>query len=352
MPAQISQNGLMSHLTLCLVLTTAVAACQPSEDAGNRALTVPEDWEILEAYIVMDRVWHARDEEIRRMDVPDDERARLRKETQGDYPDVTLAASAARRIIEAGRSRVREAAEFLVDHAIASPTHEKYITLGMTTLAKEVGPDWMAVESYLHDLKNWREASDVIDTADVSDEEKQGLRGQLGARPKAMHAIAAGMAIVDAGGDHPRLLEAAEFLIGSGAHEPGANTHVLMAANALAAYFPHYDDWPVMLQLIAGMFSPSEEIAGFVKTLADRAEDPLVRATARYHAAAMLIPKINARQTTPAERETLRMQAIQLASGLSRGIEQVLFGSLETSPTTFAEREASLLATIQTMTVE
>ena len=328
-----------------------VTACQPSEDVSSEALGVPEDWEILEAYLVMDKVWHARDEEIRRMKVPDDEKARLRGGTQGDHPDVTLAAAAARRIIETGRSRVREAAEFLVDHSFASSIHENNVTLGMATLAKEVGPDWMTVESYLDGLRNWREASHAIDTADVSDEEKQESLEQLGARPKATHAIAAAMAIIDAGADHPRLLEAAEFLIGRAAHELGANTHVLMAANALATYFPHYDDWPVMLQMIAGMFSPSEEISGFVRTLAERAEDPLVRATARYHAAAMLIPKINARRTTPAERETLRMQAIQLAKGMSRGIEQALFGSLGTSPTTFAEREASLLATIQTMTV-
>ncbi len=325
-----------------------LAACQPASDVSSEALDVPDDWQILEAYIVMDGVWHARDEEIRRMDVPDDERVRLRKETQGDHPDVTLAAAAARRIIEAGRPGAREAAEFLADYSIASPIHEKNVTLGMATLAKEVGPNWMAVEGYLEDLRSWREASQVIDTADVSDEEAS--HGQLGASPKATHAIAAAMAIIDAGADHPRLLEAAEFLIAQGTNEPGANTHVLMAANALATYFPHYDDWPVMLRLIAGMFSPSDEISGFVRTLAERAEDPLVRATARYHAATMLIAKINASQTTPSEREILRTQAIQLAKGLSRGIEQVVFGSLETSPTTFAEREASLLATIQTMT--
>lgn len=338
-----------------LFLPLALAACELPQDVREEAVDAPTDWQIVEAYVAMDRAWHVRGGQIEGMDVPDDEEARLRRETQGGHPDVTLAASAAMRIIESGQARVREAAEFLVEHTASSPTREKNVTLGMETLASEIGPDWMPVQRYLDDLASWHEAKHTIDEANVSDDEKHGLREQLGARPKTMHAIAAAMAIVDVGvDDHPRLLDAAEFLIESGTHEPGANTHVLMAAKALVTFYPHYDDWPRRLAQINGMFFPSDELLEFVRALAEQAEDPLVRATARYYAGVSLIPKINARTIKELERGVLRTQAIQLARGMSSGIEQVAFdsgGTAQTSATTFAEREAELLTAIQTMTV-
>ncbi len=334
-----------------LALLFTIAACEPRDHIGEGATNGLNDWQIVEAYVALDRAWHARDEEIMGMDASDDEKARLREETRGEHPDITLAAIAATRIIESGQPRVREAAEFLVEQTRSLPIGEQYVTLGMATLVKELGPDWTLVEAHHQEVAVWTEAMETIPGAEVSDEEKRDLREQLGERPKAMHAIAAAMAIVDAGADHPYLLEAAEFLIGKGAYEPGANTHVLMAANALSAHFPHYDDWSLMLGQIAGMFTPSEEISGFVRRLAEQAEDPLVRATARYHAAAMLIPKINAGTITSEERETLRKQAIELVTGMSRGVEEAEFVSWESIHPTFAEREADLLATIQTMTV-
>lgn len=342
---------LISRAPGSVVLLLTLAACEPFNHVGEAATGAANDWQIVDAYVALDRAWHARDEQIMWMDASDNEKDRLREETRGEHPDITLAAVAATRIIESGQPRVREAAEFLVEQTWSLPTAEKYVTLGMATLANELGPDWTLVEAYHEDIAAWTEAMQTIREAEVSDREKRDLREQLGERPKTTRAIAAAMAVVSAGADHPHLLEAAEFLIGKGAHEPGANSHVLMAANALAAYFPHYDDWPLMLGQIAAMFTPSDEVSGLVRTLAEQAEDPLVRATARYHAAAMLIPKINAGTMTPDEREALRKQAIQLATGMSSGIEEAEFVSLASSHTTFSEREAELLATIQTVTV-
>lgn len=339
---------------LCLALPLALATCQPAGDVGKEATDAPSDWQIVDAYVATDRAWHARDQAITEMDLSDDEEEKLRRETRGEHPDVALAAIAAMRIIESGQPRIREAAEFLVEHTASSPTREENVSLGMATLVNQVGADWIPIQSYLDALATWEEARQSIAESEQSDDEKRHLRQQLGARPKTMIAIAAAMAIIETGADQPRLLDAAEFLIEKGRHAPGANTHVLMAAKALATYFPHYDDWPRMLAGIDSMLFPSDEILTFVRSLAEQAEDPFVRATARYYAGVSLIPKINASTNTVRQREAFREQAIELVTGLSDGIEQTRFDlgdEEEASDTTFAQRESELLITIQTMTV-
>lgn len=332
-----------------------LAACQPADDLGNRAGKASTDWEIVSAYIALDAAWHARDDEIARMDLVEDERARLRRESLGEHPDVTLAASRAVRIIQSGQPRSREAAEFLAEHSIISPTGRKNMALGVATLAKEIGPDWTRVERYLDELATWARERQIIDEAERFEHEKQDLDARLRARPQAMYAIAAAIAIIDDGEPQPRLLEAAEFLIALAAQELGAETHVLMAATALATFFPHYDDWPLVLSQINAIGAPNDELSAFVRTLAEQAEDPLVRATARYYAAAMLVAKIDAGTVSAVEREAIREQAIKLVTGMSTGVEQVQFGSEdagEAGAKTFAQQESELLAAIEAIPVD
>ena len=347
-----------ARLFVCALVSIFLAACQPGAKQEVKVDDAVSDWELVQAYVNTDIAWHERENEIRGLELSDEEKERLREETRGAHPDIALSAAAATRILEAGLSRSFEAAEFLVEHTSASPRREELVAVGMEALADHLGPDWSQVEGYLDAIKEWEDSRSAIDESEVSDEEKRRLRDELGSRPKMMHAVAVATAIMNSEDVHEQRLEAAEFLLEKAVHAPNANSHVLKAANALSTHFPHYDNWPRMLRQMARMLSPSEEIQDFILTMSEDAEDPLVRATARYFASSGLIPKINDRSTSEQDRDSLRQQALDLATGLSLGIEDAEFvlerggaGEGEPNPMTLAEAEAELLATIQTTTV-
>ena len=76
--------------------------------AGATSVAAEPEWLLVEAYVELDEAWHAKDMEIRNADVSGEEKERLRKEEPGAHPDMVLAVSAARAIIESDGRRAAD----------------------------------------------------------------------------------------------------------------------------------------------------------------------------------------------------------------------------------------------------
>ena len=306
--------------------------------AAATAVASEPDWRLVEAYLDLDTAWHELDREIAMADVGSDEKERRRREERGEHPDIVLAVAAARAIIETDGKRAVEAAQFLMEHTPGlSPTVDADIEFGTLALAERVGPDWSLVD----DFTNPRE----------------GFLARLFAGdPSGTKALAAARAIIDLGGTHERTIDAAEFLVERGARiRGGSPNNVLAGIRTLASHAPDYDDWPRMLMHLGSARGDSEEIDEFLNGKAAEGNDPLVRATARYYAASRLARSIN---TAPDdERDDVRERALNLAGGLSAGVEDEEFVAkgrdAEGNPTTqtVADAERDILATIRYATV-
>ena len=329
----------MIRLTRCnathlsRLLPTAVVAL-----AATTAVAAEPDWRLVEAYLDLDTARHELDREIAMADIGSDEKERRRKEERGEHPDIVLAVGAARAIIESDGKRAVEAAEFLMEHTLGlSPTADRDIEFGTAALAERVGPDWSLVD-------------DLINP-------KEGFLARLFAGdPSGTKALAAARAIVELGGTHDRTVDAAEFLVERGAGiRGGSPDNVLVGIRTLASHVPDYDDWPRMLMHVGRARGDSEEIDEFLNGRAAEGNAPLVRATARYYAASRLARSIN---TAPDdERDAVRERALNLAGGLSVGVEDEEFVAkgrdAEGNPTTqtVADAERDILATIRYATV-
>ena len=138
--------------------------------------------------------------------------------------------------------------------------------------------------------------------------------------PDALEATVAAQAILDAGADHEKARDAAEFLVEHGLRYPQA---LVEAARWLGAHASDFDGWPDLLMRLASAATASgSSVSGdFLTEMATEADDPLVRATARYFAATGLAAGVNDPSTAAADREASRQQALALATGMSAGVE-------------------------------
>ena len=244
------------------------------------------------------------------------------------------AVAAARAIIESNDERSLEAAEFLVQQTYAlnpgslammlsswwlAPSRE----FGEATLSKLIGPDWGVVRSYLDQLNAWQEQETAISEADIAEEDKARLLKELGKGPSPYRGAVAALAIIDIGGAHEKTREAAEFLLDHPTR--GGAARALQGAQALAAHFPDYDEWPLRLKQVNGLSSAFEPARSFITALSQTLQDPLARATARYFAAGYLIQSANNPNLSTDERFAQQEQAQELAAGLSAGIEDETF---------------------------
>ncbi len=341
------------HLIRALIAATvfAIPGCDLSRDSGEaQAPTADDHWKIVQAYIDMDAAWHAKTDEIYRADHPDEERERRLKEERGEHPDIMLAVTAARAIVNAGGDRVLDAAEFLVEHTRnLSSTDDQDIEFGMVALKSLVGPDWSLVEGLKNDQDEWQLRYNEMNDADIPDEEKRQRRDELGDVPQDTAAVAAALAILELGADREHGAEAAEFLIKPGAGPPAPEI-ALMAAKAALAHLPDYDNWANVFSWLDGV-RPWDRTGGvyeFIAEMAVNASDPVDRATARYFAAAALMDGLGTGSVAPQKRDDMRRQALEHAIGLSVGVEEEAFVreltvAGESVTKTLAETEAMLV---------
>lgn len=320
-------------------------------DSGDAdAPSADDHWRIVKAYIDMDTAWHAKTDGIFRADYPDEERQRRLKEERGEHPDIMLAVTAARAIVDAGGDRALDAAKFLVEHPRnLSTTDDLDIEFGIVALKSLVGPDWSLVEGLRNDQDEWRQRYNEINDADIPDEEKRTRRDELGDVPKDTAAVAAALAIVELGAEHEHGAEAAEFLIKPGAGPPSPET-ALMAAKAALENLPDYDNWANVCSWLDGV-RPWDRTGGvyeFIAEMAANASDPVDRATARYFAAAALMDGLGRGSVAPEKRDDMRRRALEHAIGLSVGVEEEAFVREltvdgESVTKTLAETEAMLV---------
>ena len=226
----------------------------------------------------------------------------------------------------------------------------------------DVGPDWSMVQEYLDAQSASTGRPPELEAGLSAEERRRRLQEAWDARPDIRRAIAAATAIVDAGGTHDRTRDAADFLVAQTFREPDAARHMVRGARALVAHVPDYERWPRVLSQMDGRRfygftgeSSAPDLDRFFEELASGAADPVVRAMARYYAAAGLMQSINAPRLEAAERDARRQRAIDAATGLSVGVESQRFGDARSgsvgAPRTFAEVEADLLRTIRHATV-
>ena len=309
------------------------------------AAHIGPDWSLVEDYRASEGAIMAAFETLGLDDTTDAEKQRLRELiNQGPEPRTVDAVAAALAVLDAGGARALEAAEFLIQQTTdLRPTgamvFSQWLRIsaqsGEATLIELVGPNWDVIGDYL-------------------EQQSIGL-AELGDRPTPSRATAAAIAILDLGGEHEKTRQAAEFLLDNPTR--GGAARGLNAAQALAAHFPDYDQWPLRLKQVNGMSNVHPPAKAFINDLADSLEDPIARATARYFAASHLIQSANLQTLPQAERTAHEMQALALATGLSDGIADEVFILMRQDadgterPMTFADAEAELLYSLRSTTV-
>ena len=241
-------------------------------------------------------------------------------------------------------------------------------------LPDDVGPDWAEVEAYLDEERAWmasgreRAEQEALSGQGASSEElARNAMASLADRPDINRAIAAARAILNEDGAHDKTVEAAEFLVMRVHSGLGVGEHIVTGAKALLAHAPDYDDWPQVLSLMDSrrMFGGAA-IDTFFEELASEADDPVLRASARYYVATGLMHAANGSllggffspisgSGPTADTEAKRQQALEAATGLSAGVEeeQFLGKSLDgpSTPMTLGEAEADLIRSIRHGTI-
>ena len=313
------------------ILGVGAGVAEESRDASGSAET---NWSIVQAYIEMDTAWQAKIEETREAARPAEERDRRLRELRVKRPDIVPAIGAARAVVEAGGAHALDAAKFLVERPRGlSPTADQDIEFGLRSLKAIVDPDWTLVEALKRRYEEWAGS---------------------GPRPRDLAATAAALAIVEMGRAHERGRQAAEFLIYPGAGKASPEV-ALMAARSLFEHFPDYGPWPSVLVIIGMEAQPAKGTGAFFADVAANADNPVVVAAARYYSAAGLMSALNRHPLTSFERAERRRRALEIARGLSLGVENVEFvGSrydLGPGPATFGQAEAALVHGIRHATV-
>lgn len=315
----------------------AVAACLV---AGLALLVAGCDgrdgrWATVQAYVAEDTAWHA--------------------DPVGPHPDIGAAVAAARGIVgEAEHPQRAAAAEFLMEHPYGlSATGEEDIALGTSVLAEIVGPDWDVMQTYREAIEAYMVRRQEVTDSDLEGDERREALRALGGPPKVMRAAAAAAALVrsdDAAPDQVR--DAAGFLVGE-ARFAGSGPAVLVGLEALADRLQDYEDWPAALR--NAHRQRHEPLDALIERIAAEAEAPMVRATARYYAAAGLMRTTDAAPAS--ERQALLERALAFAEGLSEGVAEAEFVETLTDANgdpqvaTMAQAEAELVYSIKYTTV-
>ena len=341
------------HRVLPAMLLVLIAGCDVAERADDESRSPAADeagWQLVEAYLELDRAWHAKDAEINQSDATADEKDRRRTEERGEHPDIVLAVSAARAIADGQGEHAIDAAKFLIEHTPGlSPTAARDIDHGNAALVRLVGADWSVVDAYHDAVQAWRDDDDARREAAQSPE-NAGQPFVVVPRPAALEALAAAQAVLAAGTTTERTREAALFLVENGMAIPPA---MLAGARVMAGQFDDFDGWPSVLSNVARATATEPGPAdSFLEEMASEADDPVVRATARYFSVKAMANRLHQPAMSPSTRETLRQQALATATGLSQGVESEEFAmqgaASDARPArTLADAEAALIHSLR-----
>ncbi len=226
----------------------------------------------------------------------------------------------------------------------------------------DAAPDWSVVGEYVEIDTAWHELDREIQQSDLSDEDKAvRLEQERGEHPDIQPAVAAATAIVNSGPENEKFEEAAWFLIEHTFGFEGAGVNIPRGAYALLEHLPEREDWPQILRRLEFLFLPgtNAEVDRFFAIAREKLTDPVAAATARYYQSARLMRQANDVSTDTVDRMALRDRAIEIAEGLSQGLEDAGFwvprrpdenGDTKPLPS-LADVEADLLYNLRYMSV-
>jgi thiol:disulfide interchange protein len=172
----------------------------------------------------------------------------------------------------------------------------------------DADPDWAPVQAYIDLDTAWH----GIEDAD-----------ERGPHPEILDAQAAATAIVKAAG-HEKVRDAAVFLIEQTRGAPGGVASMLLGLRTAASLEGGFDGWPSALFNLdfgapVGWFPEVDDF--FNDYVANTPDELLTRATAKYYAASRQLQFANAVDTPAADRPGHRQRGLELAAGLSKGVE-------------------------------
>ena len=189
----------------------------------------------------------------------------------------------------------------------------------------DAAPEWAPVQAYIDADTLWHEIDDAIRSSDASADEKERRQDEeRGPHPEILDAQAAATAIVGLDGQHERTYDAAQFLIEHTRGAPGGVRSILLGLQTMTEHGDDFDGWPAALFNLdfaapVGWFPVVDNY--FEDYEFHVPDDPLVRATAQYYAASRQMRFANAVDTAAADRPGYRQRGIELATGLSKGVE-------------------------------
>lgn len=222
----------------------------------------------------------------------------------------------------------------------------------------EIGADWAVVQEFLDQERAWQKDSrEHFRKGAQQGRSPREMRDGLPRPPDVDPPLAAASAILKLGGAHDRTIEAAEFLVRPMNALEESGRYFYIGAKALLAYAPDYQEWPRVLSEIYFSQTPyAPQVAKFFEEMASEAEDPVLRANGKYYVAAGMMRAANQQLVLSGDdREVLRQRAIEVATGLSAGVEAEKFLGLDrggtATPQTLNEAEAELLRSLRQGTV-
>ena len=136
--ASIAEAAVLPQVLFADIVIDAIDAA----DGETTVAAAEPDWSVVQAYIDVDEVWHALDDEIRASDASLEEKNRRRETERGEHPDISPAVAAANAILDLDGTHesTLDAAVFLVEHTMGFPGSTEHITRGALTIARHV-PD-------------------------------------------------------------------------------------------------------------------------------------------------------------------------------------------------------------------
>ena len=131
--ASVAEAAVLPQLLFPDIVIDAINAA----DGGTTVAAEP-DWSVVQAYIDVDEVWHALDDEIRASDASLEEKNRRRETERGEHPDINPAVGSANAILDldGAHESTLDAAVFLVEHTMGFPGSAEHISRGAQAIAR------------------------------------------------------------------------------------------------------------------------------------------------------------------------------------------------------------------------
>ena len=214
---------------------------------------------------------------------------------------------------------------FAVDDSPSADEAEDPYAEFKNYVVPEADPDWAVVQEYLDVDAVWHEIDDAIRDSDASLEEKDRRREEeRGPHPAIEAAMAAATAIVKLDGEHEKTIDAAQFLIDETRGSNGGPASMMLGLQTMVDHNPDFDGWPAALFNLdfgapIGWFPEVENFFEDYEFVVP--QEPVAQATARYYAASRQMRMANAVDTPPEDRAGHRQRGIEIAQGLSTGVE-------------------------------